>query len=98
MSTPNKQLTEERQAQAQKTWIRGRGLNWRTTSGKFKGVLTPALFGSNPTKKMAGADLLGWCEYKPSNSGTNQTVGPKPSRRGGLGSLPNEHWCGSLEM
>ena len=27
-----------------------------------KGVFTPALFGSNQTKKNAGADLLGWCE------------------------------------
>ena len=40
-------------------------------------------------KKNACADLLGWCEYKPSNHASR--------RRGGVGSLPNEPWCGSLE-
>ena len=45
-----------------------------------------------------GADILGCCEYERWNSGTDQTAGPRPSRRGGLGSLQNEPWCGSLEM
>ena len=71
---------------------------WDFSEIQIKGVFTPALFGSNQTKKIAGADLLGWREYKPSNSGADQTAGPRPSRRGGLGSLPNEPWCGSLEM
>ena len=42
-----------------------------------------------------GADILGCCEYKPSNSGTDQTASPRPSPRGGLGSLQNEPWCDS---
>ena len=63
------------------------------------GVFTPALFGSTQTKKkITGADLLGLFEYKPWNSGADQTVGPRPSRRDGLGSLPSKPWCSLLDL
>ena len=70
--------------------------------GRTKGSLRayshlPCLVRTKP-KKITGADLLGWWEYKPSNSGADQPAGPRPSPRGGLGSLPNQPWCGSLEM
>lgn len=31
------------------------------------GVFTPTLFGSDDTKKVPGAKLFSWCEYKPAN-------------------------------
>lgn len=39
-----------------------------------------------------------WCEYKSANSGVEITAAPRPQRRGGLGLLPNEPWCSSVDV
>ena len=50
-----------------------------------EGVFTPGSFGPLETDFSSGADLLGRCEYKPADSGADQTSGPRPPLQLGLG-------------
>lgn len=48
------------------------------------------LFRTKP-KKVPGAELFRWCEYKRDNCGANQAADPRPRRRGGLGFRRHRH-------
>lgn len=57
-------------------------------------VFTPTLFDSNQRQNVPGLYLLVWCENKAANCAAEQAAGPRPPRRGGLGSLSNN--CGAV--
>lgn len=68
---------------------------WGTV--QTSGVFTPVLLVWIKPKKSL-VNVLSWCEYKPGNSGAEQTAWPRLRQGGCLGLPPNHPWCCSLDV